>query len=129
MVSYRHGALFNLSSVCVLVASLFSALPSSAQWVTQSFDLVPGWNAVYTHVDASHVSLTDLVSADAGSPVDEVWLWSPALSTLQFIQSPQQPTGTGSQWRSWERALGPSSDLDRIFGNQALLVRVDGANN
>ncbi len=117
---------FNPRVLCLLAAALFSTTALRAQWQTQSFDLVPGWNAIYTHVDASHATLSELMALDPLDPIEEIWLWKPASTTLQFIQSPQQPTGTGSQWSSWERALGASSDLNRIFGNQALLVRLGG---
>ena len=42
---------------CLLVAGSPIAL---AQWQTQSFDLAPGWNAIYTHVDTTPVSYTHL---------------------------------------------------------------------
>lgn len=84
---------------------------------------------MYTHVDASYTTITELAVSDPANPIEEVWLWNPEISTLQFIESPQQPTSTGSQWLNWERSLGSVSDLNRIYGNQSLLVRVGGANN
>ena len=84
-----------------------------------------GWNGIYLHVDASHTSLDSLV---ANFPnIQEIWYWRPALPTGQFITSPQNPVGTGSQWSSWTRALGAASNLKRLVGNGAYLVRV--ANN
>lgn len=81
---------------------------------------------MYTHVDASYTTITELAVSDPANPIEEVWLWNPEISTLQFIESPQQPTSTGSQWLNWERSLGSVSDLNRIYGNQSLLVRVGG---
>lgn len=101
---------------------LWLALVSAqAQWLTQSITLKPGWNAVFLHVDSSHTTLDALVGADGGNPIQEVWLWQPA-SAAQFVESPQLPTGTGSQWASWVRPLGPSSALQRLVGNAAYLV-------
>jgi hypothetical protein len=86
--------------------------------------LKPGWNAVYLHVDASHADLNDLVGNDPSNPIEEIWLWQSPLPTGQFIDSPQVPTGTGSQWVTWIRAEGQTSDLQRLRGNAAYLVRV-----
>ncbi len=109
------------------MALLCSILPVSAQWSTQSFDLVPGWNAVYLHVDASHETLSALVGSDAASPIQEVWRWQPAPGTAQFVTSPQLPTTTGSRWVSWSRVDGAAAELQRLTADAAYLVRIDGA--
>jgi hypothetical protein len=95
-----------------------------AQWATQVLDLKPGWNAVYLHVDASHDTLANMVAADPDNPILEVWLWSPAPNTVQFVQNPQTPTDAGSQWASWNRLDIASSRLHRLVANSAYLVRV-----
>lgn len=95
-----------------------------AQWITQSFQLQPGWNAVYLHVDASHRTLSELIDTDSSNPIQEVWLWRDELPTAQFFSGPQAPTVTGSQWYNWTRSLGPSSPLQRLIPNSAFLVRV-----
>ncbi len=107
------------------LAAVLCALPLavSAQWVTQSINLKSGWNAVYLHVDPSHDSLENLVGADATNPIMEVWLWAPPSSTLQFVQSPQQPV-EGAQWMAWNRNSTESQLLNRLVGNAAYLVRV-----
>ena len=105
-----------------LLSLLFASASAQAQWKTQQFLLKPGWTAVYLNVDASHATLTDLVDGDSGNPIDEVWMWQPSPSTLQFIDDPQLPTGTGAQWVSWKRPLGPTSDLQRLVPNAAFLV-------
>src|SRR5213592_3285212 len=108
----------------VVVAWLIGSLPARAQWLTQTNALNAGWNAVFLHVDASHTTLTQLVGNDPSNPIQEVWYWVPALPTGQFIDSPQLPTSSGSQWASWTRALGPASALQRLVGDGAYLVRV-----
>jgi hypothetical protein len=109
---------------CVLLGS---ALPARSQWITQSFDLKPGWNAVFLHVDASHATLDELVGGAGSNPIQEVWLWNPAPATAQFVESPQLPTEAGSQWLSWSRSLGTASPLQRLMGNAAYLVRLDSS--
>jgi hypothetical protein len=99
------------------------ALVAQAQWVTQSFALKAGWNAVYLHVDVSHTDLETLVAADLANPILEVWRWVPAASTAQFVQSPQVPVES-TPWASWKRAASADSLLQRLVGNSAYLVRV-----
>ena len=100
------------------------ALPfmTKAQWITQSLDLKPGWNAVFLHVDASHTTLNALVASDPANPILEVWRWNPP-STLQFIDGPQQPTTAATEWISWSR-VETNPPLQRIGGNSAYLDRV-----
>ena len=80
-----------------------SGLSARAQWLTQVNNLKAGWNAVYLHVDASHTNVNDLVSREAGNPIQEIWQWQPALPTGQFTESPQLPTSPGTQWARWTR--------------------------
>ena len=95
-----------------------------AQWITQTNLLKPGWNSVFLHVDASHATLDQLVGSDLANPIQEIWYWQPALPTGQFIESPQLPTGNGTQWSTWTRLAGPASALRRLTGNGAYLVKV-----
>src|SRR6185503_3263754 len=91
-------ACIRFTIVCLLALPLMGR----AQWVTQSLDLRPGWNAVFLHVDASHTTLNALVGSDGSNPILEVWRWNPP-STLQFIDGPQQPVNTLTEWTSWSR--------------------------
>jgi hypothetical protein len=117
----KHRLLRILGAVGVLLSS---ASEVRAQWSTQSFDLTAGWNAIYLHVDASHLTLDDMVGSDPSNPIREIWLWQPAAATAQFIVSPQQPIATGTQWASWVRLSGAST-LQRLVGNGACLVKLD----
>lgn len=108
------------------LALLASSWRAQAQWVTQSIDLKAGWNAVYLHVDASHTTLEDLIVGGPANPIQEVWLWAPPATTVQFIDSPQQPTSGGSLWLNWKRSASISANtLSRLTPNAAYLVRVD----
>ncbi|MBK9137169.1 MAG: hypothetical protein IPM17_00105 [Verrucomicrobia bacterium] len=97
---------------------------AQAQWVTQTLSLKAGWNAVFLHVDATHATLDQLIGAAAPivTPIEQVWRWNPNPATHQFIQSPQQPVDTGSQWSVWRRSGGAPATLDRLTGNTAYLV-------
>lgn len=96
------------------------------QWQTQTFALKQGWNAVYTHVDAKHTTIEQLVPADG---IEEVWMWSPKLSTMQYIKSPDQPLDTVSRWTSWISTDAVGSSLQRLIGNAAYLVKAGQAVN
>jgi len=93
-----------------------------AQWQTQSFDLVPGWNAIYLHVDATHVEISEFANDTA---VEEVWLWKPSGSTAQYVVMPDAPTDSKSRWLSWKVGLGDNtSEFSRMPGNLAYLVKL-----
>jgi hypothetical protein len=115
-----------ITSMLAGVLLLWSAGRAEGQWITQTFELKPGWNAVYLHVDASHATLQELIDTDNANPIQEVWRWNPSPSTLQFFTNPQLPSGSGTQWASWNRPLGASSVLQRLGANSAYLVRVEG---
>lgn len=104
---------------------LLATAPSAhAQWLTQSLALKAGWNAVYLHVDASYDTIEHLVGSDSSNPILEIWLWAPPSSTQQFVESPQEPVESGSQWRSWIRNSTDAPSLQSLVGNAAYLVRV-----
>ena len=111
-------------SVLLGLAMLLVSYSVSAQWLTQSFTLKQGWNAVYLHVDASHETLENLVGAGAVSvtPIQEVWMWTPSPGTAQFVQTPQELFSNRSQWTSWNRNSSGNSGLQRLVGNVACLV-------
>jgi hypothetical protein len=118
----KKKAIFRAMAVASVLLGCAGPLP--AQWITQSFNRQPGWNPVHLHVDASYATLRDLVATDVNNPIEEVWLWQPAPTTLQFIESPQVPTGSSSQWLSWLRTVPLTSPLQRLVANTAYLVRV-----
>lgn len=105
----------------VFVGLMFSALGVHAQWITQSFTLKPGWNAIYSHVDASYTTLDALIT-DANGPVAEIWLWKPTFSTIQFIDSPYTSSVANSQWSVWTSARGDTDTLTAMVGNGAYLI-------
>lgn len=95
----------------------------AAQWSTQNLPLVKGWNAVYLHVDVTNVPLDTWVGTDNSNPITEIWQWVPTVGSAQFVQSPSTPTGTNSQWVSWNRNATPLTGLQYLHGNTAYLVR------
>lgn len=114
------GERHNVVLVSTLVAMLMA--PSiRAEWKTEDFEVVPGWNAIYLHVDPSHEALELLVQR---TPITEVWLWAPSTSTAQFVTSVQDSTDFGSNWISWDSTDSANSSLQKFIGNAAYLVYV-----
>ena len=112
-----------LSALCVLVVLFCSLLEAQAQWQTQSIVVKPGWTAVYLHVDPSYTNLDTLIGGDANNPINEVWLWSPGSSSIQFVTGPQTPLTGSSQWATWVRNTNQvSSTLGTLIPNAAYLV-------
>jgi hypothetical protein len=98
-------------------------LPADAQWQTQTFTIKPGWTAIYLHVDPSYTNLDSLVGGDPNNPISEVWLWTPAASTIQYVTSPQTPITGSSQWSAWVRnGAGIGATLSSLVPNAAYLV-------
>jgi len=95
-----------------------------AHWLTQTFDLKAGWNAVFLHVDASHASIATHLAPDPNASIEEIWLWQPPASLAQFVESPQEPATGGAQWRAWKRTDAANSTLQNLIPNAAYLVRV-----
>jgi len=111
----------------MVLALLACTVSARAQWLTESIGLTNGWNAVYLHIDASHDTLEHLVGDDLENPIIEVWAWKPNSTTMQYIQNPQEPVDTSSQWLSWIRNSTEPGTLDRLTGNTAYLVRVSSS--
>jgi hypothetical protein len=110
-----------IARLAALATLLTLSFPACAQWLSQSFTLKPGWNAIFTHVDVSHQSLDSLVP-DANGPVAEVWLWKPTFSTVQFVDTPYTNAVPNSQWAVWTSARGDTDTLTTLVGNGAYLV-------
>lgn len=115
-------------AACLAIVSyaLSGSMALQAQWQTQTLNLTAGWNSVYLHVDATHTTIESM-RAEVGEPVfsdvEKIYLWAPPTSSAQFVQSPQQPTTSGSDWMFWD-GTGVGETLDRFIGNAAYLIKV-----
>lgn len=105
--------------LCSLGLAWIGVRHAEAQWLTQSFVLNPGWNAVRLHVDASHAPIGDLIGTNG--PITEVWAWQPGGVSAGLISTPSQPV-SGSDWMRWSRLGGVSSAFS-LVANTSYLVR------
>ena len=106
----------------ILLTPLLADTVARAQWQTQTIEVLPGWNGVYLHVGTPHDTFANLL---AGTPVSEVWLWMPDLTSLQFVTSPAQPLDSDTRWLSWKREVPIDATLNTFLGNAAYLIRMD----
>ena len=104
------------------VALGIAASTASAQWVTESYPLLAGWNGVWLSQDCSYAPLDTLL---AGYPqIQEVWQWNPLASTTQFVTSPGIPIAPDISWKVWRRGLPADTTLTSLVGNAGYLVKV-----
>lgn len=110
-----------IATFCIVVTSVFAATTAQAQWVTESYNLKQGWNAVWMPLDVSHASIEDLAPAQ----IIEVWRWN-ALEAGTFTEVPSgPPSQTQSQWSVWRRHDPAGSNLSQLSANFAYLIRVE----
>ncbi len=113
----KHS-IFGVLSLLGWVASISVA---EAQWLTQSFDLKPGWNGIFLHVNPSHRSLDELAASNG---VKEVWRWNP-VSTVQIIEASEiQPVEGAVEWTRWAKG-DATSVLQSLTANSAYLVKLE----
>lgn len=99
--------------LCWLVA--VGAARTHAQTYTQTFELRPGWNALWLKVDPAN---RQPASVFAGVPIASVWTWSERVSATDFIQSPEATGWNRAQWLAW---FPPSSEESLLANLYAVL--------
>ena len=111
-----------------LVIALFGMGILQAQWVTESYDLKAGWNAIWVSHDVTHDELDDLL--DSHLTILQIWRWNPVSSQVIFQGSSTEFIDADAQWLKWDRNTPTVNTLNRLYGNSAYLVEVaDGTAN
>lgn len=116
--------LLTIMSLALLLSIRMPAL-AAVPAVTQTFNLNPGWNAVYLEVQPQSSTPADVFKdLPAGS---SVWAWTGKNETIaQFIQDPGEAPVVNAKWlaifaSSAESAL---NNLYAIKANSAYLIHV-----
>src|SRR5688572_1638820 len=125
----RSHAFFPRGSIGLhhwLVLVLCLCATAHAQWQTTTYTLKGGWNAIYLHGDATHVT-PDQLFPNSGQTANvlEVWRWNTNPTQVQFMDSPQSPSPGTAEWSVWVRD-GASNTLTQMIGQNAYLVRCVG---
>lgn len=114
-----------LTSAIALV--LVVAPAARAEWITESFELKAGWNAIYPLIDSSHSTLDFQLAAYPG--VQEVWRWQPERVDPAHSGNPDLAP-TGLEWSVWKAGVPEETTFDKIHANHGYLVKVaDGSPN
>lgn len=121
--NYRRLRIAGYALLSLLITSV-----ASAQWVSESYPLKAGYNAIWLTIDCSDRTVDELLAGN--TQVTEIWQWNVDASANRFTASPSAPSQPDSQWRVWKRGLPNETTLSLLKGNAAYLVRVgDGAAN
>ena len=73
----------------LLLVLLFTSA-AQAQWQSATYTLKGGWNSIYLHGDATHVTPDVLFSGH--SEILEIWRWNPNPTQVQFTTTPLIPS-------------------------------------
>jgi hypothetical protein len=77
---------------------LMTASRAEAQWMQQTFQLRPGWNAVFLEVRPEP---EDCDAQFAGQPIESVWDWNRSADSVQFVQDPSTLIPGAAGWLTW----------------------------
>ena len=116
-----------LRLVLIAVGLVLACRSVSAQTLTQTFTLVPGWNSIYLEVDLPDNKLGDIFT---NLPIAGVWTWSSRGSSVDFIQDPSQPLLRSDQWLVYYPSSLPESRFNSLFqmkGRRAYLIKLTGS--
>ncbi|MFT6864133.1 MAG: hypothetical protein ACJAVK_002695 [Akkermansiaceae bacterium] len=98
----------------------FTIVSANAQYRTESWDLKPGWTAIYLNVDTGSESLDTLLAANPD--ITDVWQWRPN-GLDPSLNSTAQGTGA-DEWKVWRRGDTGNSTFAIMSPNSAYLVKM-----
>jgi hypothetical protein len=104
----------------IALVTLVACHSASAQWVTESYALKPGWNAVWLPLDVSH----DTIDSVAHPNITEIWKWNNYGSTTFIDNAAGDSSQVERQWEVWRRADLSTTTFSELTGNTAYLVKV-----
>jgi hypothetical protein len=102
MVLWVVAAGFGVSTVC-------------GQWVTQTWNLRPGWNAVFLELQPEPSECDGLF---AGLPIESVWAWNHRFSPVQYISDPNTLLPGQPDWLTYLPATSPHRAVANLFALQ-----------
>lgn len=113
-----------LPSLTAALVILLTGQSLFGQWITESYSLNAGWNGVYLHGDATHITPGELFKNTA---VSQVWRWNPNPNQVQFTTSPAVPSESSSEWTVWKRDDPEEQKLNSLIGQSAYLIFCEGS--
>jgi hypothetical protein len=114
------------TAAAIVIAFACLAAPLHAQWTTTVYTLRPGWNSLWLHGDASHLTPDQ---AFASVPqVTEIWRWNNGAIGRQFSFDPATPGGGLPDWSYWAKGA-PGNTLASMIGQAGYLVHSTASSN
>ncbi|HKX63130.1 MAG TPA: hypothetical protein VJS65_14820, partial [Verrucomicrobiae bacterium] len=117
--SCRRIAAWLALSFVLLASPVHAAFPMS-----QTFNLRAGWNAIWLEVEPAN---QDINVVFQGIPVESVWTFASVISSVDFIQDPNEPVWNRDRWLvhvPTNQVASLNNNLFKVLGNRAYLVKV-----
>lgn len=105
------------------LACVWIGFPAAASVVEQTFQLDPGWNAIWLEVQPEP---NDIEIVFAGVPVVSVWTWESGTSRVQFLRDPSEGLLNRPGWLGYFPP-GPEhflTNLHTLQAHRAYMVRL-----
>jgi hypothetical protein len=134
VVENAAGKVTSKPALVVVLKALSELAVSGDTNAIQTFNLRPGWNAIYLTVQPAN-SAVDTVFA--GIPWSSVWRFKNKRDPVQFIQDMSEAQWDSAQWLVRWRDRLPSGEpnpyafdntLVKVLRHQAYLVHISGTN-
>ena len=110
--------------LCGAAMLLLTAWHGQAQWVSQTLQLKPGWNAVCLWIAPATADLNEVF---ADSAVRSVWQWDRRFTSVQFQTDPTKLLPEDPHWQYWyapSSGLGFLSGIKSLVGGESYLIEV-----
>jgi len=111
-------------TVCAL--ALATAAHAGTPQYTQTFQLHPGWNAVFLEVRPEP---NDADAVFGGLPLASAWTWNPRVGKVEFIDDPNEALIDSPAWQGYFPQPRPEAILTNLFSvqaNRAYLIKIEG---
>ena len=115
-----------LAALAVSLAMAASAALRAEPQTSQTFQLQPGWNAIYLEVRPQP---NDSDSVFGGLPLASAWTWNPEFPRPKFIEDPTEELIASPAWQGYFPQPRPEAVLTNLFAvlpNRAYLLKIDG---
>ena len=106
----------NTTWIALFLSAALATMAGASQETSQTFQLQPGWNAVFLEVQPAD---NDTETVFAALPIESVWTWSPNSSPVQFIADPSEPRLRETGWLGYYPQPRPDAMLTNLFRVQA----------
>ncbi len=116
------------TTVAAVLAAVLFAAPARGQIAefTQTFELHPGWNAIFLEVRPEP---NDSESVFGALPLASAWAWNPKVGKIDFVENPTEEQIESPQWLGYFPRPRPESILTNLFAvqaNRAYLIKIEG---